>query len=78
LHEIVQPSDPRPNIRRMFYALLICSDDDCPDELETTGTLEELESLACDCGCTLQVVAVSEVEFAEPVWEWEYALAAAA
>jgi hypothetical protein len=62
----------------MFYALLICSDDDCPDELETTGTLEELESLACDCGCTLQVVAVSEVEFAEPVWEWEYELAAAA
>jgi hypothetical protein len=62
----------------MVYALLICSDDECENELETTGTLEELDRLACDCGCTLQLIAVSEVEFVEPAWEWEYELAAAA
>jgi hypothetical protein len=78
LHEIVQPSDPRPNIRRMVYALLICSDEACADELEATGTLEELDALACECGCALQVIAVSVVEFEEPVWEWTYELAAAA
>jgi hypothetical protein len=78
LHEIVQASDSIPNISRMVHALLVCSDEDCPTELETTGTLEGLEELACDCGCTLQPIAVSEVEFVEPVWEWEYGLAAAA
>jgi hypothetical protein len=49
----------------MFLALLICSDEACAEELETPGTLEEFDALACDCGCTLQVVALSEVEFVE-------------
>jgi hypothetical protein len=78
LHEIVQPSDSIPNISRMVHALLVCSDNDCPTELETAGTLEQLEELACDCGCTLQLIAISEVEFVEPTWEWEYELALAA
>jgi hypothetical protein len=50
----------------MFFALLICSDEACTAELETWGTLEELGALACDCGCALQVISVSEVEFLEP------------
>ena len=74
----MQPSDYIPNISRMVHALLICSDDACPDEVETTGALEELEQLACECGCTLQLIAVSEVEFVEPAWEWEYELPLAA
>jgi hypothetical protein len=78
LQGIVQLSAAPPTIRHMVHALLICSDDDCDSELETAGTLKELESLACDCGCALQLIAVSEVEFVEPVWEWEYELAAAA
>ncbi|MEA2409831.1 MAG: hypothetical protein QOC77_392 [Thermoleophilaceae bacterium] len=49
----------------MFLALLICSDESCTEELETWGTLDELESMACDCGCALQVISVSEVEFVE-------------
>jgi hypothetical protein len=59
----------------MVHALLICSDEGCTGELEATGRLEELESLACECGCALQLIAVSEVEFLKPVWEWEYELA---
>jgi hypothetical protein len=49
----------------MFYALLICSDESCTEELETWGTLEELEAMACDCGCALQVMSLSEVDFDE-------------
>jgi hypothetical protein len=76
--EILQPSDRRPTIRAMFLALLICSDESCTHELETWGTLEELEAMACDCGCALQLISVSEVEFedTEPVFEFELPLAA--
>lgn len=48
-------------MRPMLYALLICSDDDCTDEFEAWGTLEELETLACECGCALQLISVSEI-----------------
>jgi hypothetical protein len=44
----------------MLHALLICSDDDCTDEFEAWGTLEELEGLACECGCGLQLISVGE------------------
>ena len=48
----------------MFLAVLICSDDDCTEVFEAYGSLEELEALACDCGCALQLVSVSETEHA--------------
>jgi hypothetical protein len=63
--EILQPSDSGPSIPPMFMALLICSDEACAEERETWGSLEELEALACDCGCALQLLALSEVEFVE-------------
>jgi hypothetical protein len=44
----------------MFHARLICSDEDCTDTFEAWGSLEELEALACDCGCTLEIVSLSE------------------
>jgi hypothetical protein len=44
----------------MFRAKLICSDEDCTEEFEAYGSLEELEALACDCGCSLELIAVSE------------------
>jgi hypothetical protein len=41
----------------VWVAYLICSDERCPDELEAVAeTLEELESLACQCGCALAIV----------------------
>ena len=43
----------------MFCAALICCDDDCTEVFEAYGTLEELEALACDCGCALQVISIS-------------------
>jgi hypothetical protein len=49
----------------MFLALLVCSDEACAHEVETWGALEELETLACECGCALQLIALSEVEFVE-------------
>jgi hypothetical protein len=60
----------------MFLALLICSDEACTHELEAWGTLEELDALACDCGCALQVIALSDVELVDPApppvaaYEW--------
>jgi hypothetical protein len=46
----------------MLYAILICSDPDCAEELEAYGELEDFEKLACDCGCTLQAIAFGEAE----------------
>jgi hypothetical protein len=46
----------------MLYALLICSDEHCTDAFEAWGTLEELETLACECGCALELVSLSESE----------------
>ena len=40
----------------LYRALLICSDDECTDVFEAYGTLEELETLACDCCCALEIV----------------------
>jgi hypothetical protein len=41
----------------MFVARLICSDVECAVELtaEAAGAAE-LETLLCDCGCTLEIV----------------------
>jgi hypothetical protein len=47
---------------RMFHAVLICSEDECTEVFEAYGSLEELEALACDCGCALQVLGISEAE----------------
>ena len=61
----MQPSGRPPTISRVvLHALLICSDETCAEEIEAFGTrLEELEAMACECGCALQLIAVSEVEF---------------
>ncbi|HVE67097.1 MAG TPA: hypothetical protein VNB64_00815 [Solirubrobacteraceae bacterium] len=40
----------------MVHALLACHDTDCTTVYEAYGPLEELESLACDCGCALGIV----------------------
>jgi hypothetical protein len=37
-------------------ALLICSDDACTALYEAYGPLEDVETLACSCGCGLAVV----------------------
>jgi hypothetical protein len=53
----------------MLFAVLVCSDPDCPTTYEAYGDLEELEVLVCDdCGCSLQVVgyAYTSLNRAEP------------
>ena len=44
----------------MLWVTLICSDGECEYVVESAGELEELEAMGCDCGCTLQVVEISE------------------
>jgi hypothetical protein len=52
----------------MWFARLVCSDDDCPDELEVyADSLEELEMLSCDCGCTMEIVGWADSVEHEPV-----------
>lgn len=42
----------------MFIARLICSDPGCAEEREAEApTLDELERLLCDCGCTFEIIA---------------------
>jgi hypothetical protein len=44
-------------MRLMFTARLVCSDDGCAEErIAEAATVAELEALACDCGCTLEIV----------------------
>ena len=44
----------------MFHARLICSDGDCDETFEAWGTLEELQALACECGCALELLTLGE------------------
>jgi hypothetical protein len=46
---------------RVFRAVLLCSDGDCAELFEAYGSLEELSALACDCGCSLELVELGEV-----------------
>jgi hypothetical protein len=51
----------------MLVARLICSDPECPETFEARAdTLAELEALACDCGCALEIVAWPDVLDASP------------
>jgi hypothetical protein len=57
----------------MFGVELICSDEACTLVVEAVGPdLAQLDFLVCDeCGCTLQITAVWEVEeirAAEPAY----------
>jgi hypothetical protein len=40
----------------VVHVLLTCHDSRCESVYEAYGPLEELESLACECGCALQIV----------------------
>jgi hypothetical protein len=46
----------------MFRALVTCPDNECAEAFDAVAELEQLESLICDCGCTLRVERVSEHE----------------
>jgi len=42
----------------MFVARLICSDEACAEEVAAeAATMRELETLVCECGCALAVIA---------------------
>jgi len=49
----------------MFHALIVCSDPGCADSFEAWGTLEELEALACECGCSLAILTLGEADEAD-------------
>ena len=49
----------------MFLVELVCGEESCELIVEAVGELAELEALACDCGCCLQIVSISEVEVVE-------------
>jgi len=41
----------------VFVARLVCSDAECAEELTAeAASLRELEVLACECGCALEVI----------------------
>jgi hypothetical protein len=50
----------------MFRALLLCADGDCAEVFEAYGSLDELEALACDCGCSLELLEISEANEPAP------------
>ncbi len=51
----------------MYIARLICSDPECGEEITAAAaTLQELETLICDCGCALALVGWPDTA-AEPL-----------
>lgn len=52
---------PRRDPDGVYIARLICSDEACAERLvHEADTLDELEALACECGCTFQVLGVPD------------------
>ncbi len=50
----------------VFVARLICSDPACAEDVVAeAATLRELEALACECGCALEVVGWPDAVRAE-------------
>jgi hypothetical protein len=46
----------------MYVARLICSDPECAEEVSSeAGTLRELETLVCECGCALELIGWPDV-----------------
>lgn len=44
----------------LLLARLVCSDAGCAERAdEVVTSLEELDALACECGCTWELLAVS-------------------
>ena len=45
----------------MYIARLICSDPDCTERIVAEAeTLAELETLACECGCGLDLIGIPD------------------
>ena len=40
----------------MVHALLVCSEAECTAVYEAYGPLEEVQALACDCDCGLEII----------------------
>jgi hypothetical protein len=49
----------------MLYAILICSDPGCAEEVEAYPDEVDLDQLICECGCSVQAIAFGETEFAQ-------------
>jgi hypothetical protein len=52
----------------MFAARLTCSDEACAVEIAAEAlTLRELETMVCDCGCTLELIGWPDHVANEPL-----------
>lgn len=61
------PSAGRGTVCVVLIAQLICSDEDCAAEADVVApNLTALEAAACECGCTLVVLSVSDWSPARP------------
>ena len=58
----------------MFRALVTCPDNECAEAFDAVAELEQLESLICDCGCTLRVERVGELEDNDELARGEFEL----
>ena len=63
------PPDPSglcATLPNVFSARLICSDEECTEEFEArAATVAELETLACECGCALEVIGWADEDSAD-------------
>lgn len=57
-----RPSAARRTVSVVFLAELVCPDAACAEPFEArAGTVAELESLVCDCGCALRLTRLADI-----------------
>lgn len=45
----------------MWLIQMVCSDDDCAQEIEAlVAEIEDVDRIVCECGCSLVTLAVAE------------------
>ena len=57
-------------MRPMFIVNVICSDEDCAEEIEAVvETMEEVDDLLCECECGTVLLSVADLDTGAQVIE---------
>ena len=53
---------PRHPVRPMFLVNVICSDENCAEEIEAVvGSIEEIGDIVCECDCCTVLLSIADL-----------------